>query len=88
MNPPEYKKGDCSFCYDVQLQKYLRKTDFQDLKAKGIYHKLKVSLVVQTYLKGHGCKGRYTLPPVDLNFCPECGKPLKRHRNTPSAETV
>ena len=87
MNVPEYKKGDCRFCYDVQLQKFIIRTTPQNLKDKGIYHKLKVALVVHTYLKGYGCKGRYTLRPLDLNFCPECGKPLKKHRNIASSKT-
>lgn len=76
---PEYRKGDCRFCYDLAAQKYVRKRFKKDWP-KGFYEAYKVSLVCSTYRKGVGQCGSLTLRSRPLNFCPECGRPIKKRK--------
>ena len=76
---PEYQKGDCHFCYDLASQKYARKITWKDAP-QGFYHVYKASLVCMTYRKGYGRRSTLTCRSRPLNYCPECGRPLKKRK--------
>lgn len=76
---PVYQKGDCKFCYDLALQKYLRKRSHKDMPP-GTYEVYKAALVCMTYIKGYGRRSVLTNRSRTLNFCPECGRPLTKRK--------
>jgi len=76
---PEYKKGECAFCYDLALQKYLRKQSRKEMPP-GFYDVYKVSLICMTYRKGYGRRSTLECRCRPLNFCPECGRPMKKRK--------
>ena len=64
----------CSFC---DTYNYLKKFDKDRPLTKGRTKHYKVQL--HTYITENGHRsGSATYQPGPLNFCPECGKPLKK----------
>lgn len=83
MKIPEYHKGDCRFCHQVAIQKFVERFRDTEAKEQGFYCEYRASLVVHD--KKHGDKrgmtrGQMTCRSRPLNYCPECGKALKRRR--------
>ena len=46
----------------------------------GLYTTFQVSLITKTHRKGAGVCGTVTHRASQLNFCPECGRALKKKR--------
>ena len=81
MKRPEYHKGDCRFCYMLSYQKCLERDS--GMHKEGFYQEYKAALTVIT--KKHGEQrgtewGRSTHKRRPLNFCPECGREIRRRR--------
>lgn len=77
---PEWKDGDCKFCYDLELMKHLARKARRG--AQGFYNTYTAALVQATYKRGSGKRASITLKARPLNFCPECGRPLKRKKES------
>ena len=83
MKAPEYHTGDCQFCYQVAVQKFVEKSSDPELKEQGFYSQFQASLVVYNKKRGDKrgmTRGRTIYESRPLNYCPECGKALKRRR--------
>ena len=65
-------KSDCEFCKSLHWWKN------HELNGEGLYTTYKVSLITETRRKGGGFCGNVTHEAGPLNFCPECGRTLKK----------
>lgn len=68
----------CVFCRELALKKELFKRGWTSEERKLFYQKYQVCLVSKTYKRGCGRRGIVTHGARPLNFCPECGRALKR----------
>ena len=74
------KNEGCRFCDNVAEIKRFNRVN--KLGKDGLYHSYKAALVVTTYRRGAGKRGSMTFRAGPLNFCPECGRPLKRQKES------
>lgn len=74
------EKKPCKFCESLAWWKK-NSPKGED----GLYITFQVSLITKTHRKGAGVCGTVTHRAGQLNFCPECGRILKKKRK-PSDE--
>ena len=77
---PERKDEACKFCCDLAMMKQLARKERRG--AQGFYNTYKAALVQATYKRGSGKRASITFKAGPLNFCPECGRPLKRQKES------
>ena len=83
MKAPEYHKGDCQFCHKVAMRKFSERFRDSESKEQGFYLQFQASLVIYDKKRGDKSgmtRGRTIYESRPLNYCPECGKALKRRR--------
>lgn len=81
---------DCSFCEALTRKKQIYRFLNQDRRSEGdepVHVQYTVALVIRSGIVGRGYKSRETDYRnrgigFQLNFCPECGKVLRKQKNT------
>lgn len=78
----------CEFCESLNLKKYIE-NNIESWKKPKLYHEHTVAMVDKTWTKITGKRGGSRVTDYKkngigykLNFCPECGKDLKKHKNS------
>lgn len=72
------EKKPCKFCERLAWWK-----ENSPKGENGLYTTFQVSLITKTHRKGAGVCGTVTHRAGQLNFCPECGRILKKKRDRP-----